>query len=106
MATTAIGHHGCVGSAGIKGRKKRRTGDTPPSEPISEGDVGRLFGRFTWNQYSTAGGLERNGFLWRQLRRRRRRDGWTYVAYGVFVIFALPIVLGLVALIVDIAKAL
>ena len=83
----------CVGSAGIRRRKRRHATDTPPSERISEGDVGRLFGRFTWDPYTPAGSLERNGFLWRQLRRRRRRDGWTYVSYVVFGIFALPFAL-------------
>ena len=77
--------------------------NSPPSESISEGDVDRLFGRFTWGTYSPAGGLERNGFLWRQLRRRRKRDAWTHVAYVVFVMFAFPIFLGLILLVVNLA---
>jgi hypothetical protein len=95
-----------VGSAGIKRRKRRRSGDTPPTETISEGDVDRLFGRFTWGAYSPAGGLERNGFLWRQLRRRGRRDPWTYVAYAVFALFAFPILLGLIVLVFTVATRL
>jgi hypothetical protein len=95
-----------MGSAGIKRRKRRHSVDTPPSERMSEGDVGRLFGRFTWNAYSPAGGLERNGFLWRQLRRRRKRDAWTYIAYALFALFAFPILLGLVVLVVNVATRL
>jgi hypothetical protein len=70
--------------------------DTPPEPRISEGDVGRLFGRFTWDAYSPAGNLERNGFLWRQLRRRRRRDGWSVAGYVLFAILTLAIALGLI----------
>ena len=92
-----------MGSAGIKRRKKRRARDTPPETRISEGDVNRLFGRFTWDPYTPAGNLERNGFLWRQLR-RRKRDGWTIVAYVVFAIFAIPLLLGLLAMIVNILR--
>jgi hypothetical protein len=89
-----------VGSAGIKRRKKRRPKDTPPEVRISEGDVNRLFGRFTWVPYTPAGGLERNGFLWRQLK-RRKRDRWSIVAYVLFAIFTLPLVVGLLAMIVN-----
>jgi hypothetical protein len=95
-----------MGSPGIKRRKHRRSGTTAPAESISDGDVNRLFGRFTWSPYSPAGGLERNGFLWRQLRRRGRRDGWTYVAYAVAAIFAFPLVVGLIALVVNLARLL
>jgi hypothetical protein len=81
-------------------------GEYPPTESISEGDVDRLFGRFSWGAYSPAGGLERNGFLWRQLRRRRERDAWTYVAYAVFAMFAFPILIGLILLVVNVVTRL
>jgi hypothetical protein len=92
-----------VGSAGIKRRKRRRAKNAAPEEHISEGDVNRLFGRFTWDPYTPAGNLERNGFLWRQLG-RRRRDGWTIVAYVVFAIFAIPLLLSLVAMVVSLFR--
>jgi hypothetical protein len=92
-----------VGSAGIKRRKKRRVKNTPPESRISEGDVNRLFGRFTWDPYTPAGSLERNGFLWRQLG-RRKRDGWTIVAYAIFAIFAIPLLVALVAMVVNVLR--
>jgi len=82
-----------MGSSGIKRRKRRRATDAPPEERISEGDVGRLFGRFTWDPLTPAGGLERNGFFWRQLRRRRRRDGWTVAGWAFFAFAAIVMVL-------------
>jgi hypothetical protein len=92
-----------VGSAGIRRRRKRRPKNASPEARISEGDVNRLFGRFTWDAYTPAGNLERNGFLWRQLG-RRKRDGWTIVAYALFAIFVIPILLGLIAMIVDVVR--
>jgi hypothetical protein len=61
-----------MGAQGIKRRKHHRAardGNTPPEPKISDGDVGRLFGRFTWGAYTPAGWLERNGFFLRQLSR-------------------------------------
>lgn len=57
---------------------------------MSEGDVGRLFGRFSWGAYSPAGALERNGFFLRQLRRNGTKSAWEFVdqAKWVFVGFA------------------
>jgi len=57
-----------VGAQGIRRRKRWRK--LPPAEGISQGDVDRLFGRFRWGAYSPAGNLERNGFFWRQFKRR------------------------------------
>ena len=56
---------------------------------MSEGDVGRLFGRFTWGAWSPAGNLERNGFFWRQLSRNGTKGAWAFVwqARWVFVLF-------------------
>jgi hypothetical protein len=76
-----------MGSSGIKKRKRRRRADAASSAPISDGDVQRLFGRFTWNQYSPAGTLERNGFFWRQLGRYSSHGRW-----NVFVVLARLIV--------------
>ena len=94
-------HHCRVGASGIRRRKKRRRANAEASEPISEGDVQRLFGRFSWDPYTPAGSLERNGFMWRQLNRRRKRDGWTVVGYAVFAIFALPFAVGIVTLLLN-----
>jgi hypothetical protein len=60
-----------VGSAGIKRRKKTRRANREPEAPMSAGDVQRLFGNFSWNAYSPAGALEREGFFLRQLNRYR-----------------------------------
>jgi hypothetical protein len=92
-----------MGSAGMRRRRKRRARNTSAEERISEGDVNRLFGRFTWDPYTPAGNLERNGFLWRQLG-RRKRDAWTIVAYLVFAIFMIPFVIGLIAMIVNVLR--
>jgi hypothetical protein len=61
---------------------------------MSEGDVGRLFGRFSWGAYSPAGALERNGFFLRQLRRDGTKGAWEFVAQAkwVFVGFAAVVV--------------
>jgi hypothetical protein len=77
-----------VGAQGIRRRKKWRK--LPEVEGMSEGDVGRLFGRFSWGAYSPAGALERNGFFLRQLRRNGSKSGWASVAQArwVFVGFA------------------
>jgi hypothetical protein len=77
-----------VGARGIHRRKKWRK--LPKVEGMSEGDVGRLFGRFTWGAYSPAGALERNGFFLRQLRRNGTKDAWEFIAQAkwVFVMFA------------------
>jgi hypothetical protein len=91
-----------VGSAGIKRRKKTRRANAKPAEPMSEGDVQRLFGRFTWNQYSPAGTLERNGFFWRQLNRYPGR-AWRIPALvmriGVLLFLAVTLVWMIVQLI-------
>lgn len=89
-----------MGAQGIRRRKRRR--DLPNVENIPPGDVRRLFGRFTWGAYSPAGALERNGFFWRQLRRRRTRDKWKILGYAWWYLctvpFALVLVLGFVHL--------
>lgn len=92
-----------MGSQGIKRRKKRQK--LPPVPKMTEGDVDRLFGHFTWNQYSPAGRLERTGFLWRQLARRSgRRDGLTMAGYLVWAIVALPLLAGLIAILVNLFR--
>ncbi len=75
-----------MGAAGIRRRKKHHK--LPEPEVLPPGDADRVFGRFTWGAYSPAGNLERNGFFWRQLRRRRGRDPWTIVGYVLWVLFA------------------
>jgi hypothetical protein len=84
-----------MGSAGIKRRKRTRRANAKPTEPMSEGDVQRLFGRFVWNQYSPAGTLERNGFFWRQLNRyhgRRWRIPVLIMRIGVLLFLAVTVV--------------
>ena len=71
---------------------------------MSPGDVNRFFGRFTWGTYSPAGTLERNGFFWRQLRRRRRRDRVTIFGYGLWVLVALPLLVGVAAFVVSLFR--
>ncbi len=61
-----------MGAQGIRRRKKRRR--LPDVPDLPPGDVGRLFGRFTWSAYSPAGNLERHGFFWRQWSRARPSD--------------------------------
>jgi hypothetical protein len=87
-----------MGAAGIRRRKKRR--ELPPRDALPPGDADRVFGRFTWGAYTPAGSLERNGFLWRQLRRRRGRDGWKIVGYGLWALLVVPLFLSLVFLVV------
>jgi hypothetical protein len=78
-----------MGAQGIRRRKHHRPahdGNTPPETNITDGDVRRLFGRFTWSGFSPAGALERNGFLWRQISRNgtdhafRKAVRFTYLA--------------------------
>jgi hypothetical protein len=80
-----------VGASGIRRRKPRR--ELPRVESLPPGDADRVFGRFSWGGFSPAGNLERNGFFWRQLRRRRVRDGWTILGYGWWVFAAVSIAL-------------
>lgn len=57
-----------MGAQGIKRRKpKRKLRDL--TDDLSPGDERRVFGRFEWNAYSPAGGLERGWFLSRQIAR-------------------------------------
>ena len=81
-----------MGAQGIRRRKKRR--DLPEVEGISEGDVGRLFGRFSWGAYTPAGTLERNGFLLRQFKRNGGQGAWSFLvqAKWVFAAFAMFVV--------------
>jgi len=58
---------------------------------LPPGDADRVIGRFAWGAFSPAGNLERNGFFWRQLRRRRARDAWTILGYGWWVFAALSL---------------
>ena len=85
---------GCVGAAGIRRRKKRRK--LPEPEHLPPGDVNRLFGRFTWGTYSPAGTLERNGFFWRQLGRRRGRDRLRIFGSLMWALVAIPTLIGIV----------
>lgn len=80
-----------VGSPGIKKRKKYRRPNARTSAPMSDGDVQRLFGRFSWNEYSPAGAMERNGFLLRQLKRYDGDGKWRVFAVlaRLFVILVL-----------------
>jgi hypothetical protein len=59
-----------------------------------------VFGQFTNGAYTPAGNLERNGFFWRQLSRRRHRDGWGLLSYAIWVFAAFGIVLAVVGPIV------
>jgi hypothetical protein len=93
--------HGGVGASGIRRRKRRQGPEQHPVLP--PGDAQRVFGQFTNDAYTPAGTLERNGFFWRQLTRRRGHDWRSLLGYGIwagsaFVISLLvvgPIVLGL-----------
>jgi hypothetical protein len=82
-----------MGAQGIRRRKPRRK--LPDVGGMTEGDVGRLFGRFTWGAYSPAGGLERGGYFLRQLRRNGTKGAWEFVAQAkwVFVMFAVGVVM-------------
>jgi hypothetical protein len=65
---------------------KRRHHLAKVRNDVSGGDERRLFGQFRWGAYSPAGGLERNGFLMRQLRRQRampRGRLFRAIAYGL-----------------------
>ena len=85
---------GGVGAAGIKRRKKTRRADAEPEVHYAQGDVQRLFGRFSWGSYSEAGALERQGFFLRQLKRYRGRP-WRAPAglARLFIYVALLVVL-------------
>lgn len=81
-----------MGAQGIHRRKQWRK--LPDVKGITEGDVGRLFGRFTWGGYSPAGAMERGGYFLRQLRRNGTKGAWEFVAQAkwVFVMFAVAVV--------------
>jgi hypothetical protein len=93
-----------VGRAGIKKRKKYRRADAEPSVPISEGDVDRLFGRFTWNAYSPAGAMERGGFFLRQANRSSRNGRRKITARVVRLVVVLVLIVFAADVVFQIAR--
>ncbi len=85
-----------MGAQGIRRRKKWRK--LPEVDRMTEGDVGRLFGRFSWNAYSPAGALERHGFFWRQVKRIGTKPGWDFVAQAKWVFITFGVVFAAIAL--------
>jgi hypothetical protein len=77
-----------MGAAGIKRRKRKRR--LPDVGDIAEGDQARLFGRFTWNQYSPAGNLERSGFLARQFNRNGFRGVGSFLWQARWMFLVVP----------------
>ncbi len=55
---------------------------------LPPGDAQRVFGQFANDAYTPAGSLERNGFFWRQVKRRGPRDADGAIAYGLWVLYA------------------
>jgi hypothetical protein len=90
-----------VGAQGIHRRKKWRK--LPEVKGMNEGDIGRLFGRFTWGAYSPAGALERNGFFLRQLRRNGTKPGWDFVFMAKWVFITFGVVVAAIALVAHFA---
>jgi hypothetical protein len=79
-----------VGAQGIHRRKKARRLHKVDDKNISEGDVGRLFGRFGWSPFTPAGALERNGFFLRQFKRNGYQGVGSFIAQAkwVFIMIA------------------
>jgi hypothetical protein len=90
-----------MGAQGIKRRKHHRAahdGETPPETKISDGDVHRLFGRFTYDPYTVAGSVERNGFFWRQLRRNGSEHAFSKAVRLTFL--SLPAIAGVLVVLI------
>jgi hypothetical protein len=89
-----------VGAQGIHRRKKWRK--LPEVQGMSEGDVGRLFGRFSWNAYSPAGAGERIGFMLRQLHRNGIKPAWEFMAQAKWVFITFGVVVAAITLVAHI----
>jgi hypothetical protein len=90
-----------MGAQGIKRRKRHRAprdGETPPEPRITDGDVGRLFGRFSRDPYTIAGAVERSGFFWRQLRRNGSDHAFRKSVRLTFL--SLPAIAGVIVVLV------
>ena len=60
---------------------------------LPPGDAQRVFGGFTNDAYTPAGTLERNGFFWRQVTRRRGHDWRSVLSLGLWIATALTLLL-------------
>jgi hypothetical protein len=63
---------------------------------LPPGDAERVFGGFTNDAYTPAGTLERSGFFWRQVTRRRGHDWRSVLSLGLRIAIACALLLAVV----------
>jgi hypothetical protein len=89
-----------MGARGIRRRKHHRA--LPTVDPLPPGDDERVFGRFRWGAYSPAGSLERSGFFWRQLGRRRAdTETWRFSGYALHLVVGVSLAIAVVVYLVS-----